>query len=668
MSRIQRAARPAGSEPQRQVRSEPPRRPAQQQADRPSSRSGTLRSGTLRSGTSRSGMPRSGTLRFGTLRFGTPRSGRLCFGTPRVLPLLLLTCAVALSVIGGGGPLWAAAFDSVDAATIGQAAPTDLALMLAEGPFVLRLYLERENRPHVEHWRAHLASVLEYLDTDGSGDLDEAEFDRGDWSQFALNLDSPRRRQQLRLVDVDLDPDDGRVTLDELVAALGDAAMKLTVGPSGESGARGEPLVRLIDLDEDGRLSLAEVSSLPARLRIWDFDDSETLVASELSMALERPLPTDEPVVGGLAPVTPARRRGMQNEAPPPERVLTLPPRRGAAALARAMLRWYDRVEPGRRSGDERLDSTELRIGEQAFAAADTNADGYLDYDELVEWAADRAPDLELLVRADAPRTDRQTVRIVTRDGNAPPLANQLLPGNDGSIRLRLTALRVDIQVRGPAGSRFKRESQYRQQFRSFDIDQNGYLDRNETGFVFGSGADSAFDRIDVDGDGMIFPKEFYSYMQALAELSIARTDVTVQDLGSRLFDVLDADRDGQLSMRELARLSDLHSSWDRDGDGVLSIDEIPSRMQITIGPGEPPAMFSGVFLALSDNAYSVGAGRRSDDGPRWFAGMDRNRDGLISPREFPGSRALFDQLDTNGDGAIDPAEATAYDAQQAGQ
>lgn len=658
MSLIQRAARQTGralprqarSELTRQARSEPPPRPAQHRADRQSPRFG---------------MPRFGMPRFGTPRSRTPHSGML-----RVLPLPLLTCAVALSVIGGGGPVWAAAVESVDAATIGEAAPTDLAMMLAEGPFVLRLYLERENRPHVEHWRAHLASVLEYLDTDGSGDLDEAEFDRGDWSQFALNLDSPRRRQQLRLVDVDLDPDDGRVTLDELVAALGDAAMKLTVGPSGESGVRGEPLLRMIDLDEDGRLSLDEVSALPARLRIWDFDDSETLVTSELSMALERPLPTVEPVVGGLAPVTPARRRGTQNEAPPPERVLTLPPRRGAAALARAMLRWYDRVEPGRRSGDERLDATELRIGEQAFAAADTNADGYLDYDELVEWAADRAPDLELLVRADAPRTDRQTVRIVTRDGNAPPLANQLLPGNDGSIHLRLTALRVDIQVRGPAGSRFKRESQYRQQFRSLDIDQNGYLDRNEAGFVFGggAGADSAFDRIDVDGDGMIFPKEFYSYMQALAELSIARTDVTVQDLGSRLFDVLDADRDGQLSMRELARLSDLHSSWDRDGDGVLSIDEIPSRMQITIGPGEPPAMIGGVFLALSGNAYNVGAGRRSDDGPRWFAGMDRNRDGLISPREFPGSRALFDQLDTNGDGAIDPAEATAYDAQQAGQ
>jgi hypothetical protein len=37
---------------------------------------------------------------------------------------------------------------------------------------------------------------------------------------------------------------------------------------------------------------------------------------------------------------------------------------------------------------------------------------------------------------------------------------------------------------------------------------------------------------------------------------------------------------------------------------------------------------------------------------------MDRNGDGVISPREFLGPPELFRKLDADGDGAISPAEA----------
>jgi Ca2+-binding EF-hand superfamily protein len=43
---------------------------------------------------------------------------------------------------------------------------------------------------------------------------------------------------------------------------------------------------------------------------------------------------------------------------------------------------------------------------------------------------------------------------------------------------------------------------------------------------------------------------------------------------------------------------------------------------------------------------------------PAWFFKMDRNRDGEVSRREFPGPRAAFDRLDADRDGAIDAAEA----------
>ena len=44
--------------------------------------------------------------------------------------------------------------------------------------------------------------------------------------------------------------------------------------------------------------------------------------------------------------------------------------------------------------------------------------------------------------------------------------------------------------------------------------------------------------------------------------------------------------------------------------------------------------------------------------GPLWFRKMDRNGDGDISRREFPGTDAVFQQLDSDGDGLISAAEA----------
>ena len=42
---------------------------------------------------------------------------------------------------------------------------------------------------------------------------------------------------------------------------------------------------------------------------------------------------------------------------------------------------------------------------------------------------------------------------------------------------------------------------------------------------------------------------------------------------------------------------------------------------------------------------------------------MDRNGDGFVSRREFPGSNELFNKIDADGDGLISVEEAIKADA-----
>jgi hypothetical protein len=48
----------------------------------------------------------------------------------------------------------------------------------------------------------------------------------------------------------------------------------------------------------------------------------------------------------------------------------------------------------------------------------------------------------------------------------------------------------------------------------------------------------------------------------------------------------------------------------------------------------------------------------RAPVGPIWFQRMDRNLDGDLTWKEFLGPRHVFEELDADHDGLIDPKEA----------
>lgn len=103
------------------------------------------------------------------------------------------------------------------------------------------------------------------------------------------------------------------------------------------------------------------------------------------------------------------------------------------------------------------------------------------------------------------------------------------------------------------------------------------------------------------------------------------------------LFDRLDADRDGQLSVAELRAAKSVLAGWSPTDAGASLV--------IVPGVAKPPA----VPLVRTFTR---------ETGPQWFRALDKNGDGFVSAREFVGTAEQFRKLDADGDGLVSPEEA----------
>jgi Ca2+-binding EF-hand superfamily protein len=137
----------------------------------------------------------------------------------------------------------------------------------------------------------------------------------------------------------------------------------------------------------------------------------------------------------------------------------------------------------------------------------------------------------------------------------------------------------------------------------------------------------------DRDGDGRLTLAEWEAWLGVQQALLASQVQIEVQDCGSGLFEWLDADGDGVLSVRELRSASQRSARVD--------VNRLPRHWRVAISQG--PAQFERPAPL---------------DGPDWFRALDRNRDGDVSPREFLGTPAAFAMLDRDGDGLISGAEA----------
>jgi Ca2+-binding EF-hand superfamily protein len=558
-------------------------------------------------------------------------------------------------------------------------------------PVLIGVHVRLNGKPLDAAWHDFVKHVFTGLDLNGNGVLSRDEAERVPAVDQILSGGIGRafggiamgkgnaKGSDASLNDIDTDKD-GKVTLAELAAYYRKHGLtplqfqpdSAAGGPKGLAvlvgGGRPEPKVEevaeaifaLVDTNHDGKLSREELAAAPTVLMQRDEDDDEMLTAAEIVPNLK----------GGnnIFAMAMAANMGTAGSAKPPKMIVPIAaPGEVPPNLVRRLQESYGPAVD--EINEKKLSRADLGLDEATFARLDTNGDGVLDAQELANFTK-RAPDVELVLHVGAGDAGEPRVAMVARQVAPMALASKLRLTHDVA-RLDLGKTRVDLRTTSTYQtdrlSGILRQ-QLMAQFRQADKDNNGYLDEKEAraSRVFAS----LYRAIDRDRDGKIYEHEVVAYLDEMVELQrraqSACVSVVLTNQSRGLFDLLDLDRDGRLSVRELRGAVKLLDQLDTERKGYLVRADLPHSHQLTFrrGPATSgPIGGAAAFFDLYRTTDGSDAGSELTAGPLWFRKMDRNRDGDVSRKEFLGTDEQFRQIDTDGDGLISAAEAARFDA-----
>lgn len=151
-------------------------------------------------------------------------------------------------------------------------------------------------------------------------------------------------------------------------------------------------------------------------------------------------------------------------------------------------------------------------------------------------------------------------------------------------------------------------------------------------------------DVADANANESLNRKELDSWLDLQEQIARGQVFITMLD-GGGLFELLDADHDGALSVREL------REAWARLRAASCVVDGAFDRKKLP-----------RTVLVAASLGYPASIRWAHSTGPNWFRGMDRNGDGDVSRKEFTSTPEMFDKLDLNRDGLLSAEEAEKTD------
>lgn len=513
-------------------------------------------------------------------------------------------------------------------------------LLTQSGPLIADLHITIGGRPFRQAFQSSLADVLKIADSDEDGQVTWDEImthPRFREGQFGNPPTTTYQGQQdmIRLYDSTAN---GKVDPDELVRYLtsnqGTAQpITLVTSNSQRSYNRDKSALReWLDINGDLVLDADEIAVAAGRLRLRDRNDDEILTASDFTEA------------GSMQP-------GMARRRPK----IIGPPKAGW--LIRENEQWNEML-----AGWETLYSVgspvtapDLMLSEPMFAQLNIDEDQILSAYEM-EMLTDVEPHMSFGIELG--RGDEKNPAEIKLTALRLPIEQTegVIQHQPNRITIQLPDTSLDVFASDAIG--FERfEEQAANYIERADADDNNYLSEDEF-MAIGQFLNLDFEAVDVDDNEMVFQDEIVMLLGQRNLASRSQLRVKADDQDDALWQSIDVNSDGRIDSREIAAASESLAALDSDEDGEVQLHELRGSMVIGVVRGANAANLPG------DQAFRIPTVVRqaSEATPRWFIGMDRNRDQGISWREFLGSREQFDALDLDRDGFLDLEEASRSD------
>lgn len=509
----------------------------------------------------------------------------------------------------------------------------DLVVFGPERPLRIAVHVQYQGKPLAARWADGLKTVFATFDRDGSGFLNAAELRRmfSDTSAAGLLQNGfyapfPNDIPNLAWLDAD---GDNRVSFAEFAGYYRQAAAAASQAfppqpQNPQNAAATEGLFSLLDADKDGKLTRAEVAAAERLVATRDTDEDECLSLTEV---------LGQGVGIGVAVRTEA------GGAARPEPVAVFRAGEAPEAVQFRVRTGYQWTKLGRATPGE-----------------------------IARWWTD-PPDAEVTLSF-APKADECRASVATAPAVLAARGFTVAQTEPRRLVLRHGRQPIELSAVVAPTTVVARGGGVRSQFLAM-------FDQAAKGKAFLTDADVGgtnapqyqllrvlFDPADADADGKLTRAELEAHLGLFEAFAAGAVALTPAVQTPTLFQLLDDNRDGRLSVRELRTAWDRLSVLEPPGpDGrVEAITKAAILPTTVLRLGRPAERFA-VFLSPDVSASAGPVPKGPQAGPLWFRKMDRNADGDVSRAEFVGTRAEFDALDADRDGLISLREAEAFDA-----